>query len=145
MANTNYIQLVQVIVLLFIGPLWPLSTFDTRRRGLVWWSWFFRYSGRRGRYWQHEHYSLYITATFDKLKHHTVKLCISNCCISRRCKFMSWTNEIIYNKREETWQHDFHSTRISIHIQHDYKNNENFKVDCKIYGRRLIMDIIINW
>jgi len=42
MANTNYIQQVQVIVLLFIGPLWPLSTSDTRRRSLVWWSWFFR-------------------------------------------------------------------------------------------------------
>jgi len=34
MANTNYIQLVQVIVLLFIGPLWPLSTSDMRRRSL---------------------------------------------------------------------------------------------------------------
>jgi len=50
MANTNYIQLVQLIVLLFIGPLWPLSTSDTRRRGLVQWSWFFLYSGRRGRW-----------------------------------------------------------------------------------------------
>jgi len=42
MANTNYIQLVHVIVLLFIGPLWPLSTSDTRRRGLVRWSLYFR-------------------------------------------------------------------------------------------------------
>jgi len=32
MANTNYIQLVQVIILLFIGPL---STFDMRQRGLT--------------------------------------------------------------------------------------------------------------
>jgi len=34
MTNTNYIQLVQVIVLLFIRLLWPLSTSDMRRREL---------------------------------------------------------------------------------------------------------------
>jgi len=60
MATTNYIQLVQVIVLLFIGPFWPISTSDTRRRGLTranaaWcggldFSATLRYSGWRGRY-----------------------------------------------------------------------------------------------
>jgi len=52
-ANNNYVQLVQVIILLLISPLWPYSTSSMRWRNLARWSWFFHYSGRRGRFWQH--------------------------------------------------------------------------------------------
>jgi len=84
MANTNYIQLVQVIVLLFIGPLWPLSTSDMCQRGLVLWSWFFRYSGWRGRFWQQSPIIHQTRNTFKELKDHY--------------PWKEWTTAILFSK-----------------------------------------------